>query len=173
MKSLFIVFSFILLSFNAFAYEVGDRVQDIAIPHSTAARSIETKNILAGESTSQFKVIEFFLTTCPICNANRPIFSRLNKEFAGKVLFKLVGIDRPNRRTGQPEALLNYLKAHNSELQFDVGLDYDRAAYGLYEIEETPTLYVINAENVVVYKHAHQVINSRAESEIRKIIEGN
>ena len=172
MKHFFLAIVLTVASATAFAYNVGETVQDIAIPHLSTTGAITTKNLLSGESSTQFKVIEFFLTTCPLCNANRPIFSRLNQEFQGKVLFKLVGIDRPNRRTGRPDAILNYVSAHSRELQFEIGLDHDRAAYNLYDITETPTLYVLNANNEVVYKHGHQVINARAEAEIRSIIQG-
>lgn len=160
------------LSLSTFAYRLGETAQDIVIPHIDVTGTVAPKELLSGEASSGMKVIEFFLTTCPLCNANRPVFSRLANEFRGVALFKLVGIDRPNRRTGKPDALTNYIAAHRAELLDDVGLDHDRAAYNLYDISETPTLYVLNADNEVVYKHAHQTINSKAEAAIRKILQG-
>lgn len=171
MKNFILCLSLMALSLSAYAYEVGQTVQDPIIPHMTANGEIVNKRILEGESVSQYKVIEFFLTTCPVCNDNRPIFNRLAKEFKGQVLFKLVGIDRPNRANGRPETLLGYIAAHRAELPFDLGLDYARTAYARYGVFETPTLYVINGRNEVVYKHSHQIINKRAELEIKNILQ--
>ena len=48
----------------------------------------------------------------------------------------------------------SYIQSNRGLIRFEVALDTDRDAKRTYDVIETPTLYVLDHENKVLFKHS-------------------
>lgn len=136
-----------LFSFSASALEVGETAPCVVLEHINADGSETSQCIREANEEGQLKVLEFFSAFCSACKRNLPLFSSLNKEFGEDVTFRLVGIDR------NENALRRYRTSNKSLINFQVALDTDRDAKRAYDIIATPTLFVLDENDKVLYKH--------------------
>ena len=147
------VFTFLTVG-QAQALEVGDSAPCVMINHISPARVESEHCIRDAKVESQKKVLEFFLTTCSDCLANLPKFSDLAHRFGSTATFRLIGIDRNEM------AIRSYLATHAHLIGasgIDTGLDTDRDAKKAYGVVATPTLFVLDHNNTIIYKHVGQL----------------
>jgi len=98
-------------------------------------------------NTQSFTVIDFSSIYCSYCEQSLPALAELTSEIADTATVRKVIIDR-NR-----DAVLKYLEQKSDLTVYPVALDTDRDAKKAYQVTATPTLFVLNAQNQIVYKH--------------------
>lgn len=149
---------------KSFAYSVGDTAACVILNQIAPDGSESEHCIRDTRAEGEAKVIEFFSATCSDCQRNLPIVSNLSARLSGKATVRLVGIDRS-------EALLrSYVQNNRNLIKFEVALDTNRDAKRAYDIIETPTLYVLDHENKVIFKHSGVLSNSDV-NEIESLVE--
>lgn len=170
MRKLFILplaaISLFLGAQSSFAYEVGDTA-DCVILNQIAPDGSESEHCIRDPKVEgQAKVLEFFSATCSACQANLPIVSALSARLEGKATVRLVGIDRS-------EALIReYLQRNKDLIRFEVALDTNRDAKRAYDVIATPTLYVLDRDNKVIFKHTGVLSNADVQ-EIEGLVEAH
>jgi thiol-disulfide isomerase/thioredoxin len=144
------VFALTLISFTAGAVEVGETAPCVVL-NQISANGIEAEHCIRDPKVTGEKVVlEFFLTTCSDCQANLPIFSDLASRLSGKATFRLVGTDRSEA------AIRGYLQSNASLIagaQIETALDTQRDARRAYSVVATPTLFILDSQNTVLYRH--------------------
>jgi thiol-disulfide isomerase/thioredoxin len=167
-KILLVKLSLILLPIVAGALEVGDHAPCVVLNH-IAADGMESEHCIREpeEGTrTKLKVLEFFSAVCSDCHKNLPIFSQLSMDLQGQATFRLVAIDRD-------ESLVrDYIKTERDNIRFEVALDTSRDAKKAYNIVATPTLFVLDAQDTVLYKH-QGVLSSKDVENIKDLVEGS
>lgn len=144
------LFLFIALGFvsgQAQALEVGGAAPCVVLNHVAADNSESEHCIREPNQAGQKVLIEFFSATCSDCQANLPKFAGLAQELGGVATFRAIGIDR------NESLLRNYINSHRMEIPFEVALDIQRDAKMAYGVVSTPTLFILDSSNTVVYKH--------------------
>ncbi len=136
----------LLISAPAHALEVGDAapcvvLEDVQTDGSSIEQCIRTR-----PPGQKYVLIEFFSITCSACEANLPILSQLSADILGQAQVREVSIDK-NR-----DSILTFLQAKKSLINFPVALDVDRDAKKSYGVTATPTIFVLDENNTVVYK---------------------
>ena len=139
----------LFLLFSISAMEVGDqanciKLNDLQVDRSIKNQCIETKN---GEE--KYILLEFMSVTCGPCIDSLPNLALLHEELEGFASVRMVNIDR--NQTLVDEFLSN--EEHNQYITMPFSFDSQREAARAYEIRFTPTLFILNNENKVVYKH--------------------
>lgn len=165
MKKLMLVCSF-LMSLGAFAVQVGEQAPCVVLNNISATGAEADYCIREPNVEGQVKLLEFFSATCSACIRNLPIFSALHAELGTEATFRLVGIDRDE------DLLRDYVTEKKSLINFDTALDTNRDAKRAYDVFATPTLFVLSADNTVLYRHVG-VLRPSDVSKIRKIIKHN
>lgn len=132
---------------SAQALGVGDAAPCVVLNHLQPGGTEAEHCIRDPRIEGQFKIVEFFSAVCSDCARNRPIVHRLYQEIGGMTTFRFVGIDRSEK------LLRDYASMHRNEIPFEVALDTSREAARAYGVVATPTLFVLNVDNVIVYKN--------------------
>jgi len=162
MKSL-LVLLFATLGVHATALEVGDAAPCVVLKQISANGSESEHCIRDREVTQKFTIIEFFSITCSTCQANLPKVRELGESVACSATTRLVAIDRDE------QGIREYISRHRSEIPFEVALDIERDAKRAYDVVSTPTLYVLDQNNQVVYAH-HGLLSQQDIDAIRQIV---
>lgn len=132
------------LSATVSAAEVGDTVPCVTL-NNVYPDGSEKVECIHGEGG--ISVVEFFQVNCGPCRRNLPTFSALATDLAGQASFRMVGIDRKESMTR------DYMSQRAEFFHFPVALDTNRKATKAFKIPGTPTLFIINAQDEVIYKH--------------------
>ncbi len=134
---------------NAFGLEVGDFYkEDAQLIHLMGAQSEQISSLSDRLNNHEFLVLEFFLTTCSACRENRPIFMSLARDLSHKAVFKFVGIDN------KESTLRSFYQSQLSEIIFfPYVLDNKRIAAKSFNIQSTPTSFILDRNNRIIYKH--------------------
>ncbi len=147
MKTL-IILSF-LLSFNIFSAEVGDKLECTKLDELTPSGKIVNNCIGDKKSVQKYTIIEFMSVMCRPCVSMLPMISRLGKEVEEIATVRLVSIDTNdsiiNTFLDNPE--------YSKFLTVPFAFDRERVAMRKLKIKYTPTLFVINDKNEIIYKH--------------------
>ncbi len=137
-----------LASAPAMALEVGENAPCVVLEQRLADSSMAEKCIRDREPGQSHTLIEFFSTTCSACAMNLPNVVSLGNELAPFATTRFVSIDRDRQST------LSYVFNNQVGIQaFSVALDVERDAKAAYNVRATPTMFVLDANNNVVYKH--------------------
>ena len=149
---------------SSFAYNVGDTAACVVLKQ-LAPNGMESEHCIRDtKMDGQAKVIEFFSATCSDCQVNLPIVNALSARLEGKATTRLVGIDRS-------EALIrDYVQGNRNLIRVEVAFDTNRDAKRAYDVIETPTIYVLNHDNKVLYKHTG-ILSDAAVHEIEMIVD--
>ena len=92
--------------------------------------------------------------------------SALASELETEATTRLIGIDRDEN------LLRTYLAGHKNLILFDLALDTNRDAKRAYDVVSTPTVFVLDPMNKVVFRSSG-VLNENEIAEIRSIVKGN
>ncbi len=133
-------------SANAMALEVGDQAPCVVLDIVETDGSQTISCIRDSRDDQGYTLIEFFSTTCAPCIQNIPTLSSLARDLDSVATLTAVAIDRD---AGLVYNLLN----RRPDINYGVALDSSRDAMRAYGIRFTPTLYIINKNNTVLYKH--------------------
>ncbi len=131
----------------ASALEVGQQgpcveLDDVQPNGTTVNQCIRTR-----EGHTTFALLEFFSTTCSDCAENLPKLSSLAASISATTTTRLVGIDRNASDTQ------SYIPKHKDLIQFPVAIDSDRDATDAYGVHATPTVFLLDAKNKIIFKH--------------------
>ena len=151
-KSMLIGTSFAVasLGFNleSIALEVGETAPCVVLNQIQAdGTDVEGCIMHTIDEAHKHTLLEFFSITCGACSENLPIVSALHDEFKDSLTVRLVSVDRNEAK------VRSHVLEHRNLIQFPVALDLDRDAKRAYDIIATPTQYLLNRDNVVVYKN--------------------
>jgi peroxiredoxin len=153
----------LMVAAPCFALEVGDKAPCVQLDDVQADGSVINQCIRTHQANQQYTLLEFFSTTCSDCAQNLPNVSTLEKEIQGTTTVRLVGIDRNADQTK------TYIAAHRDLIQFPVAIDSDRDAKQAYGVVETPTVFILDSNNKVIYKHV-DVFSDQDENDIRALV---
>lgn len=147
---------------SAHAVEVGEQAPCVVLNH-VAGDGSETEHCIRDPNQEgQFKLLEFFSVLCSDCMKNRPKFLALESELGHKATFRFLAVD-------QNEKLVRAFIAKNPTV-VETALDLNRDARTAYGVVATPTLFVLDADNKVVFKH-QGVLREADLTAIRKLIQ--
>ncbi len=135
------------LSAPAFALDVGDKAPCVTLETISPAGAAADQCIRTRAAAQRFTLIEFFSTTCSYCLENLPVIASLGADVAPTAQLRFVAIDR--RR----QDVVAYIAAHDQIAQFPVALDVTREAKRVYGVAVTPTVFVLDQNETVVFKH--------------------
>lgn len=149
MKKFFacISFSLLVLSLPAFSLEVGDTAPCVVLEQISVNGQGLEQCIREPRIPRQIKYLEFFSVNCSACRTNLPLVSSLHQQYGDLVTFRLISIDRSEA------AIRQYLSEFRHLINFPVAMDLNRDAKNAYQVQATPTTYLLDANDVVIYKH--------------------
>jgi len=131
---------------SAFALGVGEKAPCVEL-NNIAPDGTESDHCIRQPNVAgQFKILEFFSATCSDCAANLPVMSSLADKTEKQATTRLVGLDRDE------QLLRTYIKSHTDLIHFEVALDTQRAATQAYTVTVTPTVFVLDPNNTVVFR---------------------
>lgn len=129
------------------ALEVGDTAPCVVLENVQSDGSSKENCIRDHEESQRYTLIEFFSINCQDCAANLPRLSALAQEIEGTTATRLVSIDRNDR------AVRSYIDDHRDLIQFPVALDFERSAKRAYDVVATPTVFILDGNHQVIFKH--------------------
>jgi peroxiredoxin len=147
----------------AFALEVGQNAPCVELDNVEANGSVTHECIRTHDANQSYTLLEFFQTTCSDCAENLPKLSALEDEINATTKVRLVGIDR------SADDIRAYINGHHDLIRFPTAIDSDRDATIAYGVHATPTVFILDANNNVVYKH-EGVFSAEDEAQIRDLV---
>ncbi len=135
-----------ILAKPCFALEVGDTAPCVQLQQIQADDATATECVQAATAGTKYAMLEFFSTTCPACAENLPKVSQLAREAEATTTTRLVGIDR------NASAIPQYVDQHRDLIDFPVSIDSSRQATRAYGVTATPTVFLVDSRNKIVYK---------------------
>ena len=154
---------------SAFAIDVGDAAPCVVLD-GVDAQGNNTHGCI--RDTIQPKhthtVIDFFSVHCSTCRANLPAVARLTRALTNHATVRYVSVDRSSDEVRKFLAEAPFKGHMNNPVAFDV----DRDAKKAYGVSGTPTMFILDANYKVVYKHAGK-LTAEDEAHIASLITGN
>lgn len=160
-----LVFSALLISQNLFALEVGDKAPCGVLKHVYTDGSEHQDDVCAPLKAGQLVMIEFSASTCGYCVRNLPKLATISRELSDKTTTRLVLIDRDETRARE------FMKAYAENIIFPVGLDTTRAVYKAFGNIGTPTMFIVNSDHTIVFKHIGEM-EEEDMNNVRKFVRG-
>ena len=134
-----------------YALKVGDTVTERNISLSILnEKGAEVSGVLLDEKREQdFLVLDFMSIDCGICVENLPAIMKLSKSLATNSKFVTVSVDRNTER------VRDFFKQDTDSnlLGIPVAYDNQRKATRIFGLRGTPTLFILDRDFEVVYKH--------------------
>ncbi len=150
---------------SAFALNVGDTAPAIQLSTLATDGTLSDVNLLSRDLGEQrFTMLEFFSITCGPCVRNLPTYNSLGNEIVPTTKTRLVAIDRD---VGAVTEFVNVNRAH---VQMPVSFDNNRDALRAYGVRATPTLFILDANQQIIYKHVG-TLSAADVSEIRSLVQ--
>lgn len=153
----------LVVGLSANALEVGETAPCVVLNH-IAADNTESEHCIRERGEHQkFTLVEFFSITCSACAANLPKLRELGASVEHNALTRMVSIDR------NEAAVRAFVKKNRQNLPFEIALDTERDAKRAYDVISTPTLFVLDQNESVVFKH-EGVLSTQDIQEIQTLI---
>ena len=112
-------------------------------------------------------IIDFFSIHCSTCKANMPKVKSLADEVADVATVRYVSVDR------NAEDVKKFVS--NSQfsqfLKLPVAFDVEREARAAYQVAGTPTMFILDKNFKIVYKHAGALSDADLHH-IKRIVRG-
>jgi peroxiredoxin len=129
------------------ALPVGDEAPCVELSDHFVDGSV-SHECLRSREEGKFLLLEFFSVTCSSCLENLPVLTQMSQDLREQSSTRLVSIDRDT------ELVDAFLAQRRGTLPFPVAFDNTRAAKRAYEVVVTPTIFVVDPQNKIVYEHA-------------------
>lgn len=156
MRVIGLVLLITFLSPLAHSLEIGDPAPCVTIDH--VQKGVESFHCVKDQDIDDRPVIvEFFSTTCSACVANLPNIKRVGKELEGKATVRMVAIDK------KIDLVKQFIAKY--EIELEVGLDFQQRAAKAFDVAYTPTLYLMDNRNKLIYQH----VGTLKEADIQEI----
>lgn len=146
------------------ALDVGDQVSCITLRDRQPDGSVVEQCANARADVAEFTIVEFFSIQCGACLRNLPVLESLATDVESKATTRLISVDRD---VAAVDAFLN-----TSPMKLRMAYDNERLAKRHYEIVVTPTIFVIDRDDKIVYRHAGSLIPSDVAA-IKGLVGGN
>lgn len=159
-------FSFLFLGFQtAFAGPLAIGTQ---APNIVLSNILEDNTLLNAEVTSRmpgqsFTLIEFSSTLCGTCKDALPTLLKVAQDNFDVMQTRIVYID------GKVNNVKKFVDDNRHLLKFPIALDPKKQAITAFGATETPTLFVVNDKNTIVYMHVG-VMNDQVANEVKNVI---
>lgn len=138
------------LGTGAFALEVGDAAPCVILDGLDDGGNPTTGCIRDATLPKHTRtIIDFFSVFCSTCKKNLPAVAELTRDLADSATVRYVSIDR--KRSDVEKFLKD--PQHKAHINNPVAFDLDRDAKNAYGVVSTPTMFILNKNNEVVYKH--------------------
>lgn len=157
-----IVVSFLGLT-SAQAIEVDEYAPCVVLEHVKPTGESLDHCIRGPKIEGQFVALEFFSIHCSACQANLPNINRITDELREELTVRMVSVDRNERD------VRNYIRRNQNRIPHDVALDSSRDARNLYRVRATPTLFILDQSNTVIFKHVGVLSEAKIQEIIKKI----
>lgn len=144
--SLSLLLSAFAFTQEAKAIQVGEEAPCYVLNH-ISPNGADSEHCIRDAGKGQAKILEFFSTTCSACAENLPLVSGLAKRLDGRAVTRLVSIDRNEQQ------VRTYVKAKSDLIRFEVALDSNKEAYRAYDVIHTPTVFVLDSKDKVLFRH--------------------
>lgn len=131
----------------SFALGIGDTAPGIPLDDVQVNDTTVTESILTLAPSTSYTMLEFFSITCSDCQQNLPILSQLAHDVSATTTTRLVSLDRD---ASQVRA---YVDANRDLIQFPTALDDQRVAMKAFGVTATPTVFIVDAKDTVIYMH--------------------
>ncbi len=143
------LFFLVVFSTLLFAYDVGEvascvKLNDLQVDRTITYHCLDSKN-----DGNKYVLVEFMSVTCGPCIENLPAMDLLNKKLSDRLTVRVASIDR---NLDLVNAFLADPK-NSQYISFPFSYDNNREAAKVYNIMYTPTMFILNESNQVVYKH--------------------
>lgn len=112
-------------------------------------------------------IIDFFSIYCSTCKKNIPAMNQIAADLKASATVRFVSIDPKEDKV---KAFLNSAEIKKF-VNFETAFDVDRDAKAAYGVRVTPTTFILDSNNDVVYKHSG-LITEEDVAEIKTIILG-
>jgi thiol-disulfide isomerase/thioredoxin len=128
--------------------QVGDKAPCVVLEQQTASGD-GTKGCIRDvlDENHKFTFVEFFSISCSTCAKNLPVLANLASEYAETLTLRQISVDR------DVEAVKEFIDTNAELLAGPIAFDNERLATKAYFVKKTPTLFVLNTENQVLYRH--------------------
>ncbi len=137
-----------LSSQSALAIEVGETAPNVNLDQVQPDNSPLNGSILERLHAGQrFTMIEFFSITCNPCIESIPVLKTLNTDITSTTQMRSIALDR------NEAAARAFVSERRSDLTYSVAFDSSRSATAAYGVRYTPTSFIIDSNNKVIYKH--------------------
>ena len=163
-KKILLAITILLSTFSAQALEVGDNAPCVILQHVETNGQTTEHCIRDPKIELKPVVLDFFSIYCHYCIESFPLINKLSDEVAGQATFRAISIDRVEAE------IRNFVMTRKDLVMHEVGLDLDRDAKKAYGVITTPTIFVLNSQNQVIFKHEGLVTPPVAEK-IKQVIQ--
>jgi thiol-disulfide isomerase/thioredoxin len=163
MKNLILIALTVISAQVAHALEVGDQAPCVELTQIAADGTENEHCIRDRKFKGQPVVQEFFSVTCSDCFESFDAVNKVSSELEKQATFRLVAVDRDER------AVRAFLTQNKSLVTHEVAIDNERTATKVYGVLQTPTIFLLNGQNTIVYKHVG-VVDDAAAAALKKAI---
>ncbi len=159
MKVFYTAISLLMLSLGAYADEPSETPQGACVDLAHTDGSFKN---LCDKNGKAFLLLEFFSTRCQHCRRNVPLFRTLEQQASAFAHSRLVSLNtyEEAQRFGYEYNLAN-----------DIAVDTSRVAAQSYGVQRVPTLFVLNANNQIVFTHIG-TLDDAVTQQILNIVRG-
>lgn len=114
-------------------------------------------------------LLEFMFTRCWACGEQIPFLKAIAEKYDNKTEAVIIMISvRPSSDTD--EVLREYVQTHG--ITWVVARDHNLEVADMYNVQFTPTLFIIGKDGAVRYKHVGVTSSSTLSSEIDELLKG-
>ncbi|MBF0299620.1 MAG: TlpA family protein disulfide reductase [Oligoflexia bacterium] len=155
----------LMVNVKAIATEVGDLAPNIVLNDVQTSGDIIKQSILTREQGKKYLLLEFMSINCGPCVGNLPNLQKLNHDSSINALttIRMISIDRNQR------LVMDFLNKYRSQIDYVLSLDLTREALKAYSINATPTTFIVDENNKVIYKHLGSY-DDEIMNEIKRVI---
>ncbi len=147
----------------ASAAKVGDNAPCVELVNLAPDGTEHEHCIREPNVKGQAKILEFFASSCTDCTGNLPVLIDLANKTGKVATTRLVSVDR------NEHMIRDYVKANRDLITVEVALDVNRDATKAYDVKVTPTVFVLDAQNKIIYRHDDVLLDSDVK-EIEKLV---
>lgn len=149
------------------ALDVGDYAPCVVLAQQLADGTATEGCIrdVTDEENHSFTILDFASIFCSTCKANQPFLFDLTERVEETATVRKIYVDRSKSRVE------DYVEDNKDVINYSVAFDTDRDARRAYEVRSTPTLFILDEENTIVYKHRGPMDDETVE-EIVELVGG-
>lgn len=130
---------------------------------------INTEGVSIREARGEKVVLlDFWTYSCINCQNTQPYLNAWHERYADEGL-QIVGVHKPEFEFEKDPASV-VAAVREAGIEYPIVLDNDDATWDAYDQSYWPTMYLIDADGFVRYKHIGEGAYSETEAEIQKLL---